>query len=283
MMTSDLVKKSIDYIQQHIDETISIEDVANHFHFSKYHFSRVFKAETGESLYGFIKRLRMEQSAVRLKLEKDKFITDIGNDYGYSSSNYSSAFRKHHHISPAEFRQSSQQTSVPYPFSPDNLVSFQAFEEYDKQIRIEEMDDFLVIYERHLGNYLELGKNWYEFTEKYKEYFQEDTLLIEKFYDDPSITNVDQCLYDICITVDRQCPLENVMTIQGGKFAIYRFDGRVQDIFTAFQGVFNVWLVNSGYEMDERYGFNIYRNMDRESMRVSIELCIPIKSARIQK
>lgn len=45
MITSDLVKKSIDYIMQHIDESISIEEVADYFHFSKYHFSRVFKAE----------------------------------------------------------------------------------------------------------------------------------------------------------------------------------------------------------------------------------------------
>jgi len=64
------------------------------------------------------------------------------------------------------------------------------------------LDDFVVIYERYLGNYLDLGKNWYEFTEKYKDYMNEDTLMIERFYDDPSITNVKQCLYDICMTVD---------------------------------------------------------------------------------
>jgi AraC family transcriptional regulator len=277
MITSDLVNKSIDYILQHMDEAISIEDVAKHCHFSKYHFSRVFKAETGENLYGFIKRVRMEQSAIRLKLEKEKFITDIGNDYGYSSSNYSSAFKKHHHLSPAEFRQGTCSTNVPHPFYPDSLIQLQTFEEYDQQIRIEQLEDFLVIYERNLGNYLELGKNWFEFTEKHKADLQENTLLIEKFYDDPSITGVEQCLYDICMTMSQFCTLENRTIIQGGKFAIYRFDGLIKDIFAALQGVFNVWLVNSGHEMDERYGFNIYRKMDRENMRVVMDLCIPIK------
>ncbi len=64
--------------------------------------------------------------------------------------------------------------------------------------------------------------------EKYKSYFKPDTLLIEKSYDDPSIIELDQCLYDLCNTVDKDCSLENVTIIKGGKFAFYRFDGLIQ-------------------------------------------------------
>lgn len=92
-MKKELIHQSIDYIIQHIDEDLSIEDVAEHFHFSKFYFCRSFKEVTGESVYEFIKRLKLDQSAVDMKLEKNKSITDIGLDYGYSSSNYSSAFR----------------------------------------------------------------------------------------------------------------------------------------------------------------------------------------------
>lgn len=100
IIKKSLINKSIEYILQHIDEEISIEDVANYCNFSKYHFSRMFKAETGISLYSFIKRVKMDQSAVSLKVEKDKTITDIGINYGYSSSNYSSAFSKQYSICP---------------------------------------------------------------------------------------------------------------------------------------------------------------------------------------
>lgn len=89
MISNQLVIKSIDYIIRHLDEEILIEDVADYCYLSKYYFSRIFKAETGESIYAFIKRLKMEQSAFKLKVEKDKLITDIGYDYGYSPSNYS--------------------------------------------------------------------------------------------------------------------------------------------------------------------------------------------------
>lgn len=100
IIKKSLINKSIEYILQHIDEEISIEDVANYCNFSKYHFSRMFKAETGITLYSFIKRVKMDQSAVSLKVEKDKTITDIGINYGYSSSNYSSAFSKQYSICP---------------------------------------------------------------------------------------------------------------------------------------------------------------------------------------
>lgn len=100
IIKKSLINKSIEYILQHIDEEISIEDVANYCNFSKYHFSRMFKAETGISVYSFIKRIKIDQSAVSLKVEKDKTITDIGINYGYSSSNYSSAFSKQYSICP---------------------------------------------------------------------------------------------------------------------------------------------------------------------------------------
>ncbi|MCB8818027.1 AraC family transcriptional regulator [Desulfosporosinus shakirovi] len=262
---------------KHLDEEILVEDVAKYCNFSKYYFNRVFKAETGESIYAFIKRLKMEQSALRLKIEKDKSVTDIGLAYGYSPSNYSSAFKKHHRLSPMEFRKGVKTACVFHPLYPDKLARLQSFEDYNQRIKIQELNDFTVIYERHIGNYSELQKNWCDFTAKYKDYVKEDTLLIERSYDDPSITSVEQCLYDICMTVDKACALGNVMTIQGGKFAVYHYDGLIQGIFAAFQGLFNVWLADSGYEMDERYGLDIYRSVDTENMHVVMDLCLPIK------
>ncbi len=277
MITNKFVNQSIDYIMQHLGEEISVEDVAHHCHFSKYYFSRVFKAETGESIYAFLKRLKIEQSAFRLKIEKSKSITEIGFNYRYSPSNYTSAFKKHYNISPAEFRKVMNTSTVNHPIFPDNLVRFKSFAEYNQRITIRQINDIVVIYERYIGNYIELGKNWCDFTEKYKDYLNEDTLLIERSYDDPSITSIEQCLYDICMTVDENCSLDNVTTIRGGKYAVYGFEGLIPEIFAAFQGIFNVWLPGSGYEMDDRYGFEIYRAVNCENMRFVIDLYIPIR------
>lgn len=70
-----VINKAIDYIFDNIDEDITVDDVAKHCSYSKYHLMRMFKEDTEEALYQFIKRIRLERSAWRLKVEKDKSIT----------------------------------------------------------------------------------------------------------------------------------------------------------------------------------------------------------------
>lgn len=276
-MNRELIDRSMDYMIQHFDEGISVKDVAEHFHFSEFYFCRCFKAATGESVYEFMKRLKMDQSAVDIKLVKDRSITDIGLDYGYSSSNYSSAFKKHHNVSPAEFRKSTEVTGMSNPFYPEGLSGFDTFDGYAGRIKIRELEDFAVIYERVIGNYIDLKEKWPQFLDKYRKYIKEDTLFMERFYDDPAIAKLDSCIYDICMTADPSCAPENLTTIKGGKFAVYRYEGKIQDIFCSVQGVFSVWLPASGYIMEKRYGLNIYQKIDGNSETVIMDLCIPVK------
>lgn len=277
MITNEYINRAIDYILNHINENIYVDEIASHCNFSRYYFSRMFKMETGESIYEFIKRVKMEQSAFRLKVEKNRSITDISSDYGFSSSNYSSAFKQHHNLSPIEFRRSITQKSLSNPIFSDAAIGLESFEECDKKISIEVLEDYPVIYERHKGNYGNLSIHWGAFQEKYREYFNEFTLLLERTYDDPSITDIDECLYDICITAPEGCKLENTYLLKGGKFAIYHFKGLVKQIYTSYQSIFNVWLPQSNCVIDDRYGFEIYRKIDCDSMHMEIDLCIPIK------
>lgn len=271
-----LVNQSIDYIMQHLDEDLSLDTLAAQFYISKYHFCRIFKEETGETIYGFIKRCRVDQSAVDMKLNPGKSITDIGLDYGYSSSNYSSVFRKHRNTSPTAFRQSIPSYSMPVPFAPDRVVHFQTAEEYGTRIQIQELNDFFVIYERLIGNYEDIEKSWYGFLDQYKAYLNEKTILVERFFNDPAITGLDQCICDICMTAAQDCGLDNVTWIHGGQWIVSPFDGEIKDIFGTLQGIFSVWLPESGYKMTRPYGLNLYRRIDRDNHRVAMDLCIPI-------
>ena len=277
MDRKQLVNRSIDYIIEHLDEDLTSDKVAAQFYLSKYHFSRIFKEETGESIYAFIKRCKVDQSAVDIKLNQSKSITDIGLDYGYSSSNYSSVFRKHHDTSPTMFRRSVPAQSMPVPFTPDRVVRFKTAKEYNERIQIKELPDMFVLYERFIGNYADIEKNWYRFLDKYNTLLNEKTLLVERFFNDPAITSPLQCICDICMTVDRDCSLDHVMWIKGGKWIVYYFDGEIKDIFETLQGIFSVWLPQSGYNMVQRYGLNIYHQIDRDNHRVIMDLCIPIE------
>ncbi len=277
MIVNEYINKAIDYILANIGGDLSVDAIAAHCNFSKYYFSRLFRIETGESIGEFTRRVKMEQSAFRLKVERGRSITDIGSDYGYSASNYSSAFKLHHEQSPIEFRRGIVHKSLTNPVFGDAFVELLPYEVCSGRIAIEILPDFFTVYHRHIGSYGNLSEHWGEFQEKYGAYITEDTLFLERTYDDPSITDTDECLYDLYMTVPENCGLPNTTFIKGGKYAVYHFKGPVKQIYTAYQNIFNVWLPESGHQIDERYGFDIYRAIDCDAMNMEIEICIPVK------
>ena len=159
------INKAINYIFEHIDEEITVDDVARHCSYSKYHLMRMFKEDTEEALYQFIKRIRLERCAWKLKVEKEKSITEIGVDYGYSSSNFATAFKKHLNITPADFRKHSEQMVERSSFS--HGISLDELEESENLITVEHLNSFMVVYERKKGNYHHLPEEWCKFIKKY--------------------------------------------------------------------------------------------------------------------
>ncbi|MDD6037740.1 MAG: AraC family transcriptional regulator [bacterium] len=282
MIENEAINKAINYIIDHMGEEICVEDVADHCHFSKFYFNRMFKEATGESVYAFIKRAKMEQSAFRLKVERQKSVTDISGDYGYSSSNFSSAFRQQYHMSPADFRKSILEHALSanpnWEEYSDRVPEYMpSFEECDENVTIEVLDDLFVIYERYKGNYRDLKQVWCDFLGKYQDYMTEESLLLEITYDDPSITDADNCLFDVCLSVDLGCTLENTRTVEGGRYIVYHFKGHLWEIYPAHQALLGIWFAKSGYEIDKRCGFDIYRFVDPENMYMVIDFYVPIK------
>lgn len=117
-----VINKAISYIFDHIEEDITVDDVARHCAYSKYHLTRMFKEDTDEALYQFIKRVRLERSAWRLKVEKEKSITEIGGEYGYSSSNFATAFKKHLDIYRMVREDGYMEIDICFPLKSENYV-----------------------------------------------------------------------------------------------------------------------------------------------------------------
>ena len=277
-ITNRVVNNAIDYIIKNLNNKLTVEEIASQCNFSKFYFSRLFKAETGESIYSFIKRLRMEKSALRLGTDINRTITDICLDFGYTSSNYSSAFKKHHKISPIEFRNLKKDNKYDQKHPLYNVkMTYQDFKDYNDKISIQVINNFSVIYKRYIGNYEDMTIHWPEFINDNKHLINNTTKFIEISYDDPNITDINRCIYDICMTVDADKNFKNTKVIKGGKFAVYRYEGPVVEIFQAFKGIFNIWMPESKYELDDRIGFDAYNNADCDNNYFEMDLYIPVK------
>lgn len=277
IITNETVNQAIDFILEHAGEEVTLGDVARHCHFSKYYFGRLFKAQTGESVYAFIKRVKLEQSAFCLKTQQRRPITEIGADYGYSSSNYSSAFKLHYHMSPIAFRRSSYGKSMSHPFFHHEKWQVENFEECNDKITIERVPDYYVIYERRFGSYESLSADWDGFHRKYQDYMTDRTMFLERTWDDPAVTQADNCLYDICMSVSENCPLDNTAWIRGGKCIVYHFKGHAKHIYAAYQTIFLVWMPETSYQLDDsRSIFDIYHKVDCDTMYMELDICLPV-------
>lgn len=96
------------YIDDHIEENLSVASLADMFYVSPNYFSRLFKKEMQEGCNEYI---------VKKRIEKSKFLLDtttmkagkIAMMVGYNDTNYFSlAFKKHTGMSPTKYREEMQ-------------------------------------------------------------------------------------------------------------------------------------------------------------------------------
>jgi AraC family transcriptional regulator len=93
------------YIREHIGEPLDRETLAAVAGFSVPHFHRVFTAHVGESAIGYVRRLRLERAARKLRMGAVD-ITEVALAAGYDThAAFSKAFKQQFGLSPSEFRQ----------------------------------------------------------------------------------------------------------------------------------------------------------------------------------
>jgi AraC family transcriptional regulator len=99
------LQKSIDYIQSHLSEDISLEDIAVYVGISQYYFIRLFKQSTGFSPYQYLIKCRIER-AKQLMMLGQLSITDIAVQVGFASqSQFGRHFKRFTGMTPKQFFQ----------------------------------------------------------------------------------------------------------------------------------------------------------------------------------
>lgn len=99
------VERSIETMRDHLDEKLTVDDLARSAMFSRFHFSRIFQRTTGVSPRRFLSAMRLAE-AKRLLLSTSIMVVDIGHQVGYDSvGTFSSRFRSSVGVSPLAYRQ----------------------------------------------------------------------------------------------------------------------------------------------------------------------------------
>jgi AraC family transcriptional regulator len=101
----DCIEDVMKYIREHISEPLDRETLADVAGFSVPHFHRVFTAHVGESAISYVRRLRLERAARKLRMGAVD-ITEVALAAGYDThAAFGKVFKQQFGLSPSEFRQ----------------------------------------------------------------------------------------------------------------------------------------------------------------------------------
>ncbi|MBV7265455.1 helix-turn-helix transcriptional regulator [Erythrobacter ani] len=104
-LSAEEINAACAMIEDCLSDKLTIPQIAAEIGISPYHFARQFKAQTGDTLHGYLMERRLERAKRALEAANDG-IADIAYDCGFSSQQHmTSAFTKHLGITPARYRR----------------------------------------------------------------------------------------------------------------------------------------------------------------------------------
>ena len=105
--------RSIGIIEERIQEKLTVENLANSIHFSKYHYQRMFCEVVGDSVMRYVTKRRLSLAAEELA-ETDTSVLEIALKYGFDShEGFTRSFRAYMGMTPTEYRKYHLSVTLP--------------------------------------------------------------------------------------------------------------------------------------------------------------------------
>lgn len=106
MDQAGIIRDLLIWLEGHLDQPLSLDNVAAKAGYSKWHLQRMFKDVTGHAIGAYIRARRLSKSAVALRLTA-RPILDIALQYRFDSQQtFTRAFKKQFSQTPALYRRS---------------------------------------------------------------------------------------------------------------------------------------------------------------------------------
>lgn len=282
------VEHVVDQILANPALPFSVKDLAGHAAFSEFHFHRVFKAVTGESVSQCIIRLRLEAAASALVYQRKAPVTQIALDCGFSNSaHFSKAFRKAYDCAPTQFRQ-----NQPTDFRISRIGKARpAGSNYSGGMNVNV--EILSLPKRTLANlrligpyshagisrlYADLGA-WFQST--LGRPLPKESINVT--WSDSALADQETWRLDACYEVPADTIVSEkivMRTLAGGRTACLKatlLATEMHRISDYWDWLFSNWLPKAGVELADRPAYEVYRST-ADKTGFNITLCLPLEN-----
>lgn len=303
-----------DYIEKHVSEQLTVQKLAEVANFSQFHFQRIFSVFTGETLYQYILRIRLEKAA-RLLLNSSKLtVTEIALECGFTSSSvFARAFKQFYGVPAKEWvknpvvpksrncktdsrncKDSDNETSYNEDAIRQKDATYMIRRKTDMSdknftVEVKTMEDTPVAYVRHTGPYKGDCKLFQSLHEKLYRWAGPRELLnfpetksFTIYHDDPDVKDEDKLRISVFISVPEGTKVDGEIgytVIPGGKYAVGYFEIDETQYPEIWSFMYGTWLPESGYQPEDGFTFERYlNNPDEHPEKLHfVEIYIPVK------
>ena len=266
----------LDHIHDNPAGDLSLDALSDVAAMSRFHWHRVFRAMTGETLAQAVRRIRMQRASYLLAMTEDP-IRVVAAAVGMENlASFNRCFAEHFLMSPTTFRKRGELrpfVNIPQPRrDPMHPVSIRS----EAPIRLAALP--------HKGAYFDISRAFQKLSAVMasRDLFPSAGRMIAVFYDDPqSVAEPDlrsHAGFEIRGQADLSAPLEEV-TLAGGRQAVLTYKGPYAGLPAAYDELFGLWLPQSGEEPADAPSFEVYLNtpMDTATEELITELHLPLK------
>lgn len=271
------LNEAISYMEEHLAEEISYEQLAKIACCSTYHFQRMFAYMAGVPLSEYIRRRRMSLAAV--DLQSGEKIIDVALKYGYSSPTaFNRAFQSIHGIAPSLVKNEgvSVKSYPPLFFK----ITVKGAEEMN--YRIEKKDAFRIVgVSTPLDR--EIEKNFAVVPRMWQDAVTNGTVQRLAGMMDASpmgllgvsaCNDEEQWRYFIAVSSTKERGELEEYTVPASTWAIFPGAGTNRSIQELEHRIVTEWLPTSGYEYGNAPDIEVYLNPDPQDAK--FEVWIPV-------
>ena len=250
--------KVLEYIETHLQDDLTVENLSSVAAYSKYHFHRQFSEFFEIGLYKYIQLCRMKRASFQLFFRPHTQIIDIALANGYEGpESFSRAFKKSFGQTPSDFRKQPQWINWHKTYEKvkkmrkDHMKSAN----HTQQIRIVNFKETKVAAFEHLGD----PRRIVDSIEKFIKWRRLNLLppkvsaTYNIIYNNPAEIKPEEFRIDLCAAIEEDVA-ENEFgvrskTIPSGRCAVLRHIGSDDTLEKAVRYLYADWLPQSGEEL----------------------------------
>ncbi|MEM9634276.1 MAG: AraC family transcriptional regulator [Pseudomonadota bacterium] len=264
----DRLNRVLCYISEHLDEDLNLDQLADVACLSRYHWHRIFRAMTGETLADIVQRMRLNKAANAL-VEGNEPIRTIAEQVGYQNlASFSRAFKRMFGLSPNELRQKGERVSGSVNSGQKGEPTYPVTIRKVKEIRAAGV--------LHVGSYRKLGGAFNKLggllmAQSLMPHVDE---LFVIYRDPPESKPVTELRAHVAVSIRNTFPTDldglEYFDIIEGRYAVLEHTGPYQTLGAAYEWLYGHWLPTCGLEPRDAPPLEVYVNDPRTTLSTQL-------------